>query len=119
MERTMPDNEESSQKKQRAYTVITYEDAVVFNYTIAGKEESESIERNLTFIWEDSIEKFIEEHGADKPYKEHGFNQEKAKENFLEQIEGRTDDAIEEVQEEIANKMKFGFEFTGPLHNDD
>ena len=112
----MSNNEEASQKP---YTAISYEDNVAFKYTLPGEEESESIERELTFIWEEGIEKFIEEHGADKPYKVHGFVQQRAKEIFLEQIEGRTDDLIEEVQEEIANKMKFGFEFTGQLHNDD
>mgnify|MGYP006883075873 CR=1 FL=1 len=111
----MPNNEET----QKEYTVISYEDLVAFNYTLPGKEESESIEHELTFIWEDSLEKFIEEHGADKSYKVHSFRQERARDIFLEQVEGRTDDLIEEVEEEIANKMKFGFEFSGQLHNDD
>ncbi|PHR53881.1 MAG: hypothetical protein COA44_15020 [Arcobacter sp.] len=115
----MTNNEETSQKEQNAYEVITYEDNVVFNYTLPEKEEPESLEHELTFIWEDTIEKFIEEHGADKPYKVNGFKRERARDIFLEQVEGRTDDLIEEVQEEIANKMKFGFEFTGQLHNDD
>lgn len=115
----MTNNEESFQIEQNAYEVISYEEVVVFNYTLPDEEEPEAIDRELTFIWEDSIEKFIEEHGAQRPYKIHGFKRENAKKIFLEQIEGRTDDAIEEVQEEIANKMKFGFEFTGPLHNDD
>ena len=115
----MTNTEETSQKEQNAYEVISYEEEVVFRYTLPDEEAAQSIDRELTFIWEDTIEKFIEEHGADRPYKVHGFKREKAKEIFLEQVEGRTDDAIEEVQEEIANKMKFGFEFTGPLHNDD
>lgn len=112
-------NEDASQKEENAYEVISYEEEVVFNYTLPGEEEPEAIERELTLIWEDTIEKFIEEHGAERPYKIHGFKRESAKKFFLDQVEGRTDDAIEEVQEEIANKMKFGFEFTGPLHNDD
>ena len=115
----MTNTEETSQKEQYAYEVISYEEVVVFNYTLPDEEEPEAIDRELTFIWEDTIEKFIEEHGADKPYKVHGFKRESAKQYFLDQVEGRTDDALEEVQEEIANKMKFGFEFTGPLHNDD
>ena len=115
----MTNNKETSQKEQKEYEVISYEDLVVFNFTLSEKEEQESIEHELTFIWEDSIEKFKEEHGSDKPYKVHTFKQKRAKEIFLEQVEGRSDDLIEEVQEEIANKMKFGFEFTGPLHNDD
>ena len=119
MERIMTNNEEASEKEKNAYEVISFEDVVLFNYTLPGEEESQSVERELTFIWEDSIEKFIEEHGTDRPYKVNSFLQERAKQFFLDQIEGRTDDLIEEVQEEIANKMKFGFEFTGPLHNDD
>ena len=115
----MTNTEETSQKEQNAYEVISYEEEVAFSYTLPDEEEAQSLERELTFIWEDTIEKFIEEHGADRPYKVHSFKQERAKEIFLDQVEGRTDDAIEEVQEEIANKMKFGFEFTGPLHNDD
>lgn len=115
----MTNIEETSQKVQNVYEVISYEDAVAFSYTLPDAQEPESIERDLTFIWEDSLEKFIEEHGADRPYKVHGFRREIDQNIFLNQIEGRTDDVIEEVQEEIANKMKFGFEFTGPLHNDD
>ncbi|MDF1877601.1 hypothetical protein JHD47_07190 [Sulfurimonas sp. SAG-AH-194-L11] len=115
----MTNNETNSQTEKPSFEVITYEDNVVFNYTLPGKDKSEAIERELTFIWEESIEAFKKEHGDDKPYKIQTFKQARARDIFLEQIEGRTDDAIEEVQEEIANKMKFGFEFTGPLHNDD
>lgn len=115
----MSNNEEASQKAQKMYTVLSYEDVVAFNYTLPGEAESRSIERELTFIWEDSLEKFIDEHGTDKPHQIHSFHQERAKEMFLNQIEDRTDELIEEVEEEIANKMKFGFEFTGQLHNDD
>ncbi|MDB2562915.1 hypothetical protein N9X61_04850 [Sulfurimonas sp.] len=115
----MTNNEEVSQKEQKEYVVISYEDVVEFKYTLPGEEESQSIEHELTFIWEDSIDKFIEEHGTKKAYKLNSFRQERAKEIFLDQVEGRTDDLIEEVQEEIANKMKFGFEFSGQLHNDD
>jgi predicted DNA-binding transcriptional regulator len=41
------------------------------------------------------------------------------KTNFMEKIEEALEDDIEEVEEEISNKTKFGFEFTGQLHNDD
>ena len=109
----------TNEVEKNAYEVITYEDNVVFKYTSPENGEEASLEHDLTFVWEDTIEKFIEEHGADKPYKISGFRQERARDIFLEQVEGRTDDLIEEVQEEIANKMKFGFEFTGQLHNDD
>ncbi|MDQ7061164.1 MAG: hypothetical protein Q9M43_08460 [Sulfurimonas sp.] len=82
----MTSNEEASQKP---FTAISYEDNVAFSYTLPGEEESQSVERDLTFIWEEGIEKFIEEFGADREYKVHGFNQEKAREIFLEQIEGQ------------------------------
>jgi len=115
----MPNNEVTSQKEDNAYEVITYTDDVAFNYTLPGDEEPQTIEHELTFIWEDTIEKFIEEHGTDKPYKVATFKREREQKIFIEQIEGRADDLIDEVQEEIANKMKFGFEFSGQLHNDD
>jgi len=115
----MTNNEVTSQKENKEYEVISYEDTVAFNYTLPDDEEPQTIEQELTLIWEDTIEKFIEEYGTDKPYKVHTFKREREQKFFLHQIESRTDDLIDEVQEEIANKMKFGFEFTGPLHNDD
>jgi len=115
----MSNNEVTSQKEDKAYEVICYTDTVAFNYTLPDNEEPQTIEHELTFIWEDTIEKFIEEHGPDKPYEIHTFKREREQNFFIEKIEGQTEDLIDQVQEEIANKMKFGFEFTGPLHNDD
>jgi len=115
----MTNNEETSQKEQKVYEVISYEEVVVFNYTLPEEEEARSIERELTFVWEDTIDKFTEEHGADRAYKVHSFKREREQIKFLDQLEGLTEDLIEEVEEEIANKMKFGFEFSGQLHNDD
>lgn len=101
------------------YEVITYTDIVAFNYTLPDEEEAKTIEHELTIVWEDTIEKFIEEHGADKPYRIHTFKREREQKNLINQIEDQADDLIDEVQEEIANKMKFGFDFSGQLHNDD
>lgn len=115
----MPNNEITSQKEDKAYEVITYTDVVGFNYTLPDEEEQQTLEHELTFVWEDTLEKFVEEHGADKPYKIQTFRREREQKFFIDQIERLTDDLIDEVQEEIANKMKFGFEFTGQLHNDD
>lgn len=115
----MPNNEVTSQKENSVYEVITYTDNVAFNYTLPDKEETQTIEHELTFIWEDTLENFIEEHGTDRTYKVYNFKREREQNFFIERIEGETEDLIEEVQEEIANKMKFGFEFTGQLHNDD
>ena len=115
----MPNNEPNSQQENKAYEVITYTDMVAFNYTLPDAEEPQAIEHELTFVWEDTIEKFVEEHGADKPYHIRPFRREREQKFFIEQIEGQTEDLIDEVQEEIANKMKFGFDFSGQLHNDD
>ncbi len=115
----MSNSEVMSAKEVKAYEVISYDEVVVFNYTLPDEEEPQSLDRELTFVWEDTIEKFIEEHGEDRPYKVHRFQREREQKKFLDQLEGLTDDLIEEVQEDIANKMKFGFEFSGQLHNDD
>ena len=115
----MPNNEATSQNKNTAYEVITYTDEVAFNYTLPDDDEQQTIEHELTFIWEDTLEKFFEEHGADKPYKVHTFKREREQKFFIDQVESETEDVIDEVQEEIANKMKFGFDFSGQLHNDD
>ena len=101
------------------YTTITYEEEVEFKYTLPDEEEPRILEHELTLIWEDTVEKFIEEHGSQRAYKVNEFKRESAQAFFLHQLEERTDGIIEEVQEEIANKMKFGFEFSGQLHNDD
>ena len=115
----MPNNEVTSQKEDNAYEVITFTDDVAFNYTLPGEEEPRTTEHELTFIWEDTIEKFIEEHGTDKPYEIHTFKREREQNFFIEKVEGETEDLRDQIEEEIANKMKFGFEFTGQLHNDD
>lgn len=107
----MPNNEE--------YEVITYVDTVAFNYTLPDEEEARTIEREITLPWEDSLEKLIEAHGAGKEYTVHKFKREREQNLFIERIEGEMEDLIDEVQEEIANKMKFGFDFSGQLHNDD
>ena len=101
------------------FEVITYEDEVTFNYTLPDEEEQQTIEAELTFIWEESVDAFVEKFGADKPYRVNSFKFENQHNFFLHQLESRTDAQIEEVEEEIANKMKFGFEFSGQLHNDD
>jgi hypothetical protein len=101
------------------YKVITYTDIVAFNYTLPNEEEPRTIEHELSIVWEDTIEKFIEEHGVDKDYKVHTFPREREYNNLINQIDELAEDLIDEVQEEIANKMKFGFDFSGQLHNDD
>jgi len=104
---------------ENEFEVITYTEEVSFNYTLPNEDEARSIEHEITVIWEDTIEKFVEEYGADKPYKLNLFKREREQKFFIDQIEGETENLIDEVQEEIANKMKFGFDFSGQLHNDD
>jgi len=108
-----------SNNEERAFEVITYDEEVVFNYNLPGEDEPRTIECEVTLIWEDTIEKFKEEHGENKAYEIHSFKLEKQQKSFIDQIENRTEELIEEVEEEIAKKMKYGFEFTGQLHNDD
>ena len=101
------------------YQVITYTDTVNFKYKLPNEDEEKTLEHELRFVWEDTLEKFFKEHGQDKEYKIHTFKREREQNNLIEQIESEAEDLIDEVQEEIANKMKFGFEFSGQLHNDD
>lgn len=115
----MTSNEFVPNNDNSAFEVITYIDVVTFNFTLPGEEKQQSIEHELAFVWEDTLEAFIDEHGTDKPYQIHSFRREREQKFFIHQIESKTDDLIDEVQEEIANKMKFGFEFSGQLHNDD
>lgn len=107
------------EQESNEYDVITYVDVVAFKYTLPNEDEPRTLEHELTSVWEDTLEKFIEEHGTDKPYKVHPFKREREQKFFIDQVEGEADDLIDEVQEEIANKMKFGFDFSGQLHNDD
>jgi hypothetical protein len=56
----MTKHEITSQKENKVYEVISYTNMVVFNYTQFDHKEPQSIEQELTYIWEDTIEKFIE-----------------------------------------------------------
>lgn len=115
----MPESAVASKSEEKVFEVITYDEEVEFKYTLPDEDEERTIECELTLIWEDSLGKFIQEHGENIPYKVHTFKYENQYNFFVHQLESRADDAIEEVQEQIANKTKFGFEFTGQLHNDD
>lgn len=114
----MPDNE-LTPEDDKPFKVITYTEEVAFKYTLPDEDEERAIEHELTMVWEDTLEKFFEEYSADKPYKIHAFRREREQKFLIHQIENLTDELIDEVQEEIANKMKFGFDFSGQLHNDD
>ncbi|MDP2076672.1 MAG: hypothetical protein Q8N01_05945 [Sulfuricurvum sp.] len=100
------------------YEVITYEDIAVFNYSVPGLEEKEQIDREITLVWEDTLEKFFETYNPDRPYKIHSFDTEKQKNRFISAIDDENEKIIDEVDEEISRKMKFGFDYTSPTYED-
>ena len=99
--------------------VITYNETVVFNYNLPDDDTTHTIERELTLVWEDNLDGLFAEKGDDVEHKIHTFTNAMHQKQFIDKVEETIDDDIEEVEEEIANKTKFGFEFTGQLHNDD
>lgn len=100
------------------YEVITYEDIAVFNYSLPEKEEKEQVEREVTLVWEDTLEKFFEAYSSEKAHKIHSFETEKKKNKFISDIENENERIIEEVDEEIGRKMKFAFDYTSPTYED-
>lgn len=100
------------------YEVITYEDIAIFNYSLPEKEEKEQIEREMTLVWEDSLEKFLEAYSSEKPYNIISFDSEKQKNKFIADIDDKNDAIIDEVDEEIGRKMKFAFDYTSPTYED-
>ena len=105
--------------EEKKYEVITYQDEVDFSYTLEDEQTEETIECELTFIWEDSLEKFVEKFGHDKQYNLKSFKLENQYNFYVNQLESRIEEQLEEIEEGISNKSKYGFEFTGQLHNDD
>jgi predicted DNA-binding transcriptional regulator len=99
--------------------VITYTQSIVFNYKLPDDDTIYGIERELTIIWEDNLDALLEEKGKDVEHEIHSFSTPMQQKQFVDKIEQSIEDTIEEVEEEISNKTKFGFEFTGQLHNDD
>lgn len=100
------------------FEVITYEDIAVFNYSLPEKDEKEQIEREMTLVWEDTLEKLFEAYNPDKPYKINSFDTEREKNKFITNIENQNDAIIDEVDEEISRKMKFSFDYTSPTYED-
>ena len=100
------------------YDVITYEDIAIFNYTVPGTEEKEHLEREITLVWEDTLENFFETYNADRQYKINSFDTEKQKNRFITAIDDENEKIIDEVDEEISRKMKFGFDYTSPTYED-
>jgi len=100
------------------FDVVSYQDTVAFNYTNPHTKEKEQIHKELTLIWEDSLEDFLKEHGEDVTYLVKALHSEQAKEKYIESIDERNDATIDQVEEEISCKMKFSFDYTAPLHED-
>ena len=100
------------------YEVITYTDTAVFNYVVPGIDVQEHIEREMTLIWEDSLEKFFEAYSPQKPYALNSFDTEKQKDRFITAIEDENETIIDDVDEEIGRKMKFSFDYTSPTYED-
>jgi len=100
------------------FEVITYEDTMVFKYSLSEQEPQEQIERDVTLVWEEPLEKFLESFGSEKPYEVHSFKNEREKNLFITSIEDRTDEIIDEVDEEISQKMKFSHVYTSPTYED-
>ncbi len=98
------------------YDVITYEHTMVFNFSVSG--EDEQLTRDVTLVWEDTLEKFFENHGSEKPYTINSFENEEEKTRFITDIEDATDQIIDDVDEEISQKMKFSHVYTSPTYED-
>jgi len=81
----MPDNA-TTEEEMKPFEVITYLDAVAFNFTLPDEEEPQTIEHELTFVWEDTLEKFFEEHGTNKPYRVKRFRREREQKFLIDQI---------------------------------
>ena len=100
------------------FEVITYEDIAVFNYSLPGTDVKEQIDREITLVWEDTLEKFFETYSAEKPYKINSFDTEKQKNKFIDNIDSENEKIIDDVDEEIGRKMKFAFDYTSPTYED-
>ena len=100
------------------YDVITYKDVIVFKYTLPGEDTEGQLDQEVTLVWEDTFENFLEETKKEKPYKISSFKNERAKSRFIESVENDTEKIIDEVSEQISQKSKFGFDYTSPTYED-
>jgi len=102
----------------KEYEIITYTDSVAFKYSVNENELKQQIDADLTLVWEEPIENFVEKYGEQKTYKLNSFNNEKEKEKFIDTINDENEKIIDEVEEEISRKMKFSFDYTSPTYED-
>ena len=111
-----PDSKELPMSE--AYKVISYQDIIVFNYTLPGKDTEDQIDREVILVWEGTLEKFLEMSKSQKPYKIDSFRREQDMNRFITNIENETEKIIDEVEEEISQKMKFVSFFRSPTYED-
>ncbi|QOP43567.1 hypothetical protein FJR45_06210 [Sulfurimonas sediminis] len=100
------------------YEVITYEENIVFNFTLPEDGKENQLSKEVTLVWDDVLEKFLETFTQEKSYTIHLFKHEKEKNRFIENIENVTEEIIDQIDEEISQKMKFGFDYTSPTYED-
>jgi hypothetical protein len=98
------------------FQVITYKDTVQFKYKV--DEQEHFLEREITLVWEDTLESFQESFQNEKSYEIHTFKTKSHQNRFMQDIEDETDELIEQVNTEISQKSKFGFEYTSPTYED-
>ena len=100
------------------YKVITYEDNIVFNFTLPEDGKEKQLSKEVTLVWDETLEQFLDTYTNEKSYKVHSFKNEREKNRFIENIENATEEIIDQIDEEISQKMKFGFDYTSPTYED-
>jgi len=100
------------------FEVITYEDTATFAYTLPDQEEPDQISRELTLVWDESLEAFFETYSPEKPYQIHSFKTQRDKDRFIQSVEDKTDEIIDAVEEEVSQHTKFGYNYTSPTYED-
>lgn len=110
--------ENKTSQSGEKYEVITYEDEIVFNFTLPEDDKENHLSKEVTLVWDDTLEKFFETHTKEKFYKIHSFKNEREKNRFVQNIENATEEVIDQIDEEISQKMKFGFDYTSPTYED-
>ncbi|WP_297441745.1 hypothetical protein [Sulfurimonas sp.] len=73
---------------EKKYEVIAYEDNIVFNFTLPGDDKENQLSKEVTLVWDDTLEKFFETHTKEKPYKIHSFKNEQEKSRLNEKYWG-------------------------------
>ena len=99
------------EEEEKNYQLITYEDTVEFSYVLEnGKKET--IKCEITFIWKERLTKFFAKFGHNKPYNIRNFRFEDQYNFYVQKFEKRVEEQLETIEKSIANKSKFGFQFS-------